>query len=318
MNIIPNNIQAKEFRYRIECRDQLQYKGDLYVGTGTTEEVELDDGTTKNMQKTEPLYRTTDGLAPASDDSNQPTDGMALLIDNSNSTGWKVGKVGPEGLDRRYYVYNEQINFAAGIRGTLNGVTWSQTINPNQPSSSLKLMPTRITSLNTNKTLVLPFENGTLATREQIENGDIVAKIASSLKGDNSSQNQLFTSKEGTQNWAEYQEQSVLSTNGVTSIQLGSNDLTTTTGIVSATFLTPWTSDLGYGLYVVQEPEQDFCGIACIYGANDTATEFLVALWGGMTKNSVLKANSKLKALKIGTAYGILGETNTFNALGLA
>lgn len=194
MNIIPNNIQAKEFRYRAECRDQLQHKGDLYVGTGTTEEVALDDGTMKNMYKTEPLYRTTDGLAPASDDSNQPTNGMALLIDNSNSKGWKIGKIGPEGLDRRYYVYNEQINFAAGIRGALNGITWSQIINPNQPSSSLKLMPTKITSLNTSKTLVLPFEDGTLATKEQIENGDIVAKTAQNAE------NTDFTNAEWSDN----------------------------------------------------------------------------------------------------------------------
>lgn len=186
MNVIPNNIQAKEFRYHAECRDQLQHKGDLYVGTGITEEVTLDDKTTKSMWKTEPLYRTTDGSAPASDDSNQPTNGMALLIDNSNSKGWKIGKVGPEGLDRRYYVYNEQINFAAGIRGTLNGITWSQTINPNEPSSSLKLMPTKITSLNTSKTLVLPFEDGTLATKEQIESGEIVAKTAQYASADTS------------------------------------------------------------------------------------------------------------------------------------
>ena len=192
MNVIPNNIQAKEFRYRAECRDQLQHKGDLYVGTGTTEEVTLDDGTKKNVQVTEPLYRTTDGSAPASDDSNQPTNGMALLIDNSNSKGWKVGKVGPEGLDERYYVYNEQINFAAGIRGILNGITWSQIINPNQPSSSLKLMPTKITSLNTSKTLVLPFENGTLATKEQIESGEIVAKTAQNATNATNAQKLAF------------------------------------------------------------------------------------------------------------------------------
>lgn len=191
MNIIPNNIQAKEFRYRAECRDQLQHKGDLYVGTGITEEVALDDGTTKNMCKTEPLYRTTDGLIPASDNSNQPTDGMALLIDNSNSTGWTVGQIETAGikdgaiteakLSKEYYIKNNSIDFTADrLTGTLPHISWSKQSNIAGRPSTLTLQVPLQSAERTTTTLNFPVTNSTntLATKEQIESGEIVAKIA--------------------------------------------------------------------------------------------------------------------------------------------
>lgn len=197
MNIIPNNIQAKEFRYRAECRDQLQHKGDLYVGTGTTEEVALDDGTTKNMCKTEPLYRTTDGLAPASDDSNQPTNGMALLIDNSNSKGWKIGQIETAGikdgaitevkLSKEYYIKNNSIDFAADrLTGALPYISWSKQSNiAGRPSTLILQAPLQSTE-RTTTILNLPITNstGTLVTKEQLENGEIVAKQASYASSD--------------------------------------------------------------------------------------------------------------------------------------
>lgn len=196
MNIIPNNIQAKEFRYRAECRDQLQHKGDLYVGTGTTEEVALDDGTTKNMCKTEPLYRTTDGLAPASDDSNQPTNGMALLIDNSNSKGWKIGQIETAGikdgaitevkLSKEYYIKNNSIDFTADrLTGALPHISWSKQSNIAGRPSTLTLQVPLQSAERTTTILNFPVTNSTntLATKEQIENGDIIAKTAEQLKG---------------------------------------------------------------------------------------------------------------------------------------
>lgn len=195
MNVIPNNIQAKEFRYRAECRDQLQHKGDLYVGTGTTEGVALDDGTTKNMCKTEPLYRTTDGLVPASDDSNQPTNGMALVIDNSNSTGWKVGQVETAGikdraiteakLSKEYYIKNKSIDFVSDrATGDLPHIGWGKQSNvAGRPSTLILQVPLQSTE-RTTTILNLPVTNSVnvLATKEQVERGEIVAKTANAAK----------------------------------------------------------------------------------------------------------------------------------------
>lgn len=61
-------------------------------------------------------------------------------------------------------------------------------------------MPTKITSLNTSKTLVLPFEDGTLATKEQIENGDIVAKTAQNATNATNAENTDFTNAEWSDN----------------------------------------------------------------------------------------------------------------------
>lgn len=199
MNVIPNNIQAKEFRYRAECRDQLQHKGDLYVGTGITEEVALDDGTTKNMCKTEPLYRTTDGLAPASDDSNQPTNGMALVIDNSNSTGWKVGQVETAGikdyaiteakLSKEYYIKNKSIDFVSDrTTGDLPHIGWAKLSSIAGRHSTLILQVPLQSTERTTTILNLPVTNSVniLATKEQIERGEIVAKIAQYASEDTS------------------------------------------------------------------------------------------------------------------------------------
>lgn len=199
MNIIPNNIQAKEFRYRAECRDQLQHKGDLYVGTGITEEVALDDGTTKNMCKTEPLYRTTDGLVPASDDSNQPTNGMALVIDNSNSTGWKVGQVETAGikdraiteakLSKEYYIKNKSIDFVSDrATGDLPHISWTKLSFAAGRHSTLILQAPIPSTERTTTILNLPVTNSVnvLATKEQVERGEIVAKIAQYASEDTS------------------------------------------------------------------------------------------------------------------------------------
>lgn len=190
MNVIPNNIQAKEFRYRAECRDQLQHKGDLYVGTGTTEEVALDDGTTKNMCKTEPLYRTTDGLVPASDDSNQPTNGMALVIDNSNSTGWKVGQIETAGIKNRaiteaklskeYYIKNKSIDFVSDrATGDLPHISWTKLSFTAGRHSTLILQAPIPSTERTTTILNLPVINsvGTLVTKEQLEKGEIAVNV---------------------------------------------------------------------------------------------------------------------------------------------
>lgn len=213
MNVIPNNIQAKEFRYRAECRDQLQHKGDLYVGTGITEEVTLDDGTTKNMCKTEPLYRTTDGLVPASDDSNKPTNGMALVIDNSNSTGWKVGQVETAGikdgaiteakLSKEYYIKNNSIDFTADrLTGALPHISWSKQSNIAGRPSTLTLQAPLQSAERTTTILNFPVTNSTntLATKEQVERGEIVAKTAQNATNATNAENTDFTNAEWSDN----------------------------------------------------------------------------------------------------------------------
>lgn len=110
-------------------------------------------------------------LADASNNLDAPTGITTGKIENGAITTAK--------LDTQYFVKNETVVFVAPVRVPLDkGIQWSQQINPNQPWSSLFLKSAPIKSLNTKKTLILPYTDGTLATKEQIENGEIVAQTS--------------------------------------------------------------------------------------------------------------------------------------------
>ena len=110
-------------------------------------------------------------LADASNNPDAPTGITTEKIENGAITTAK--------LDTQYFVKNETVVFVAPVRVPLDkGIQWSQQINPNQPWSSLFLKSAPIKSLNTKKTLILPYTDGTLATKEQIENGEIVAQTS--------------------------------------------------------------------------------------------------------------------------------------------
>ena len=110
-------------------------------------------------------------LADASNNPDAPTGITTEKIENGAITTAK--------LDTQYFVKNETVGFVAPVRVPLDkGIQWSQQINPNQPWSSLFLKSAPIKSLNTKKTLILPYTDGTLATKEQIENGEIIAQTS--------------------------------------------------------------------------------------------------------------------------------------------
>lgn len=315
-SVIVNGLEAKTMRHRIENKDLLSQKGALYVGTGNT---------------TSTSAAVTTSIAP----NGKTDDGKILIADSTKNTGWKIDKIvndnitngtitGDKLVDNfEYEQYVDRIQRTFTLSDGLSKPTL--TLADTGSDARVHLMADFSKESHYSSSLQLPIlGNGNksiLATKEQIENGDIVAKTASSLKGNSSSQDQLFTSKKGTQNWAEFHEQSVLSTDGVTSIQLGPKDLTTSNGIISGTFFTPSTDNLGVGLYVVHDIGSHFFGIACIYDIGDQGDYgYDVALWGGikMTNgNGTLKANTTLRALKIGSVNSLTSVANVFNALGL-
>lgn len=312
-SVIANGLEAKTMRHRIENKDLLSQKGALYVGTGNT---------------TSTGAAVTTSIAP----NGGTDDGKILIADSAKIEGWKIDKIGNDNITNRTitgdklaenftYITSDTSSFCLQDSSNNSTPRLSFVESNNHASVALQADLKSQELEGESYTLTLPNENGTVATKEQIENGDIIAKTASSLKGNSSSQNQLFTSKKGTQNWAEFHEQSVLSTDGVTSIQLGPKDLTTSNGIISGTFFTPSVNNLGVGLYVVHDIDSHFFGIACIYDLGDQGEYgYDVALWGGIKMTNgkgTLKANTTLRALKIGWVNSLTSAANVFNALGL-
>jgi hypothetical protein len=303
-SVIANGLEAKKMRHKIENKDLLSQKGALYVGTGNT---------------TSTGAAVTTSIAP----NSETDDGKVLIANSTANEGWQIGKITASNIEDGA-VSPTKLNLQSDYAVKTLTVHATDSLD----EQFAKYTNTGIEYAGTNdslNTLVYPTElpdtTGTVATKEQIENGDIIAKTASSLKGNSSSQNQLFTSKKGTQNWAEFHEQSVLSTDGVTSIQLGPKDLTTSNGIISGTFFTPSVDNLGVGLYVVHDIGSHFFGIACIYDIGDQGEYgYDVALWGGIKMTNgkgTLKANTTLRALKIGWVNSLTSAANVFNALGL-
>lgn len=312
-SVIANGLEAKTMRHKIENKDLLSQKGALYVGTGNT---------------TSTGAAVTTSIAP----NGGTDDGKILIADSAKIEGWKIDKIGNDNITNGTITGDklaENFTYITSDTGSFRLQDSSNNSTPrlsfvelnNHASVALQADLKSQELEGKSYTLTLPNEDGTLATKEQLENGEIVAKTASSLKGNSSSQNQLFTSKKGTQNWAEFHEQSVLSTDGVTSIQLGPKDLTTSNGIISGTFFTPSVDNLGVGLYVVHDINSHFFGIACIYDLGDQGEYgYYVALWGGIKMTNgkgTLKANTTLRALKIGWVNSLSSAANVFNALGL-
>lgn len=150
--------------------------GDDVPGSGgsnlaTAPYVTVKDGAINDVKIADNAAIKGSKLADASNNLDAPTGITTEKIENGAITTAK--------LDTQYFVKNETVVFVAPVRVPLDkGIQWSQQINPNQPWSSLFLKSAPIKSLNTKKTLILPYTDGTLATKEQIENGEIVAQTS--------------------------------------------------------------------------------------------------------------------------------------------
>ena len=85
MSVIPNLVTAKVIRNRMEDKNSLDQKGNLYVGTG--------DNTSMDGEYT--VYRTTSFIAcPSTVDKS----GQAIIVTGASNVGLTVGKIGPTAL----------------------------------------------------------------------------------------------------------------------------------------------------------------------------------------------------------------------------
>lgn len=85
MSAIPNLVTAKVIRNRMEDKNSLNQKGNLYVGTG--------DNTSMDGEYT--VYRTTSFIAcPSTVDKS----GQAIIVTGASNVGLTVGKIGPTAL----------------------------------------------------------------------------------------------------------------------------------------------------------------------------------------------------------------------------
>lgn len=85
MSVISNLVTAKVIRNRMEDKNSLDQKGNLYVGTG--------DNTSMDEKYT--VYRTTSFIAcPSTVDKS----GQAIIVTGASNVGLTVGKIGPTAL----------------------------------------------------------------------------------------------------------------------------------------------------------------------------------------------------------------------------
>lgn len=192
MAIIENGLDAALMRNKMESKDTLANKGALYVGTGNYTQVKNTDDTESTLQ--ERRVPETTSISPvqnAGGGISSDESGKVLIVDPNSTTGWKIDKINtlgiangavtPEKLDTEYYVKNQSIGFSSRVSETLPYITWSKATNVTGRPSTLTLNIADFSATErTNTTLNLPVVNAvnTLATKEQIENGDIVAKTA--------------------------------------------------------------------------------------------------------------------------------------------
>ena len=183
-SVIPNGTEAKVMRNLIENKGLLNGKGKLYAGT--------DDTTSTGAP-------VTTAINPSGVD-----DGSVLIKDFTKDGGWKVDKIGNDNITNGAITGDKLTN------GTITGDKLAENFTYiTSDTSSFCLQDSsnnstpRLSFVESNNhasvalqadlksqelegesyTLTLPNENGTVATKEQIENGDIIAKTAEQLKG---------------------------------------------------------------------------------------------------------------------------------------
>ena len=178
-SVIPNGTEAKVMRNLIENKGLLNGKGKLYAGTADT---------------TSTGAPVTTAIDPSGAD-----DGSVLIKDFTKDGGWKVGQIETAGIKNRaiteaklskeYYIKNNSIDFAADrLTGALPHISWGkQSSVAGRPSTLILQAPLQSTE-RTTTILNLPITNSmnTLATKEQVERGEIVAKIAQYASEDTS------------------------------------------------------------------------------------------------------------------------------------
>lgn len=172
-SVIPNGTEAKVMRNLIENKGLLNGKGKLYAGTADT---------------TSTGAPVTTAIDPSGAD-----DDSVLIKDSSQAGGWKVDKVGkdnikdaaitPEKLQatgdfnaHSFSSKDDNIKYHADYRA--DRIIFNSTAKDSDGQVTL------VPSIAVGQTVMLglPSEDGTLVTAEEIESGEIVAKIAKTAK----------------------------------------------------------------------------------------------------------------------------------------
>lgn len=183
MAIIEPNLNATLMRNQMETKNELSAKGSLYVGTGNTTPVEYigADGTTATTN-----VPVTTHIAPNVDED----DGKVLIADSAKLEGWKIDKIGNDNItngaitgdklaENFTYLTSDTGSFCLQDSSNNSTPRLSFVESNNHASVALQADLKSQELEGESYTLTLPNENGTVATKEQIENGDIIAKSAS-------------------------------------------------------------------------------------------------------------------------------------------
>lgn len=208
-SVIANGLEAKTMRHKIENKDLLSQKGALYVGTGNT---------------TSTGAAVTTSIAP----NSEIDDGKVLIADSAKLEGWKIDKIGNDNItngaitgdklaENFTYITSDTGSFCLQDSSNNSTPRLSFVESNNHASVALQADLKSQELEGESYTLTLPNENGTVATKEQIENGDIVAKTAQNATNATNAENTDFTNAE----WSGNVESATL-TAGLYQILIGS------------------------------------------------------------------------------------------------
>ena len=161
-SVIANGLEAKKMRHKIENKDLLSQKGALYVGTGNT---------------TSTGAAVTTSIAP----NSETDDGKVLIANSTANEGWQIGKITASNIEDGA-VSPTKLNLQSDY--AVKTLTVHATDSLDEQFAKYTNTGIEYAGINDSfNTLVYPTElpdtTGTVATKEQIENGDIIAKSAS-------------------------------------------------------------------------------------------------------------------------------------------
>lgn len=191
-SVIANGLEAKTMRHKIENKDLLSQKGALYVGTGNT---------------TSTGAAVTTSIAP----NGGTDDGKILIADSAKIEGWKIDKIGNDNItngtitgdklaENFTYITSDTSSFCLQDSSNNSTPRLSFVESNNHASVALQADLKSQELEGESYTLTLPNKNGTVATKEQIENGDIVAKTAQNATNATNAENTDFTNAEWSDN----------------------------------------------------------------------------------------------------------------------
>lgn len=183
MAIIENGLDATLMRNKMESKDALANKGALYVGTGDVTPVTHKDK--EGADETTNVPKTT-SIAP----NGKTDDGKILIADSAKLEGWKIDKIGNDNITNGTITGDKLAENFTYITSDTGSFRLQDSSNNSTPRLSFVELDNHASvALQANLksqelegesyTLTLPNKNGTVATKEQIENGDIIAKSAS-------------------------------------------------------------------------------------------------------------------------------------------